>query len=145
MAPPTLPAAKQRDRRLLRFLRPGALARLRDSRFTARSLHPPRLPLPRSPSVPAAFAAPADVVVPWRSPARAACGGPRFPQRKKLAASKALFVVPDPVVDVVVNGDLLLAHWSGICACFVVSCRSWTCRSYWIVYSEFFFFVGRSD
>ncbi|KAL6603167.1 hypothetical protein ACP70R_043528 [Stipagrostis hirtigluma subsp. patula] len=97
-------AAPRADERLCggsphRFLRPGALARLRDSRIIARSLRsaarapcfpPPSSPRPASPAVVAAAAdgggVPHFVV--------AARGPMRYPLRKRLAAARSVAFLP---------------------------------------------------
>lgn len=87
-----------------RFLRPGALARLRDSRVLARSLRcaararpplpPPSSSPPRSPA-PAPAAAAWDGVPCFLGPASR---GMRYPLRKKLAAARAVVFLPPPEV-----------------------------------------------
>ncbi|XP_076935582.1 uncharacterized protein LOC143602303 [Bidens hawaiensis] len=102
----------------LRYLKPGALAQLRDSKINARSHH-----LRVTPSSPVASSPP-------RSPTTAVDAGspcfsirlygPRCPQRKKLmAARSALFLSPsvigptsdgpEPVIDGFAN-DFVAAH-----------------------------------
>ncbi|XP_048546080.1 uncharacterized protein LOC125525097 [Triticum urartu] len=80
-----------------RFLRPGALARLRDSKIVARSLRSAasaRLLPPSSPSPPSP--APAAGAVPhFFGGAR---GGMRYPLRKKLAAARGVVFLPPPPV-----------------------------------------------
>ncbi|OAY63501.1 hypothetical protein ACMD2_00537 [Ananas comosus] len=106
------------EERLHRFLRPGALARIRDSKMSAqspRSIPVPHLSPPPSPppSTPAAAAAAAQVDgVPCFSPR---ASGPRNPRRKKLAASKSVyFVPPSPEIsDLFMDSfgsDLVAAH-----------------------------------
>ncbi|XP_068667789.1 uncharacterized protein [Aristolochia californica] len=107
----------KREDRLHRYLKPGALAQLRDSKVSAR-FQKPRLQIPVSfvQSL-ASDSAPASAQIhqidgfPCFS---AAMYGPRFPQRKKLVAAKSMFVVtspvvPDPIIDMF-NSDLLVAH-----------------------------------
>ncbi|KAL5200384.1 hypothetical protein ABZP36_021587 [Zizania latifolia] len=88
-----------------RFLRPGALARLRDSKVMARSLR----------SAAAAMAVPARLLPPSSPPpsTRAAAAGdgggvphflgavrgPRYPLRKKLAAARSVVFLPPPPTD----------------------------------------------
>ncbi|XP_047079641.1 uncharacterized protein LOC124690283 [Lolium rigidum] len=78
-----------------RFLRPGALARLRDSKIVARSLRsaaralPPSSPPPRSP----AHLSPAEGAVPHFYFGGAAAS-PRYPLRKKLAAARGVVFLP---------------------------------------------------
>ncbi|ONK74970.1 uncharacterized protein A4U43_C03F11970 [Asparagus officinalis] len=97
-----------------RFLKPGALARIRDSKISARS--------------PSRSAVKIQILSPPPSPARSVATvdgspcfvgriyGPRFLNRKKLVASKRIFFVPsspDPVSESgldVIGADLLLAH-----------------------------------
>uniref|UniRef100_A0A0D9W9R7 Uncharacterized protein n=1 Tax=Leersia perrieri TaxID=77586 RepID=A0A0D9W9R7_9ORYZ len=100
-----------------RFLRPGALARLRDAKLRRRKPNSAsRLAPPSSPSSPSPAMAPAP-----SSPAPAAAAGdgavvpyfvpftrllaPRCPQRKKLAAAKGvmLFAPPPPSPDLPVE------------------------------------------
>jgi len=82
-----------------RFLRPGALARLRDSKVLARSLRcAARAPLPppssSSPPRSPAPAAPAGDGVPcFLGPA---ARGMRYPLRKKLAAARGVVFLPPP-------------------------------------------------
>ncbi|CAL9075901.1 hypothetical protein MUK42_18561 [Musa troglodytarum] len=88
-------SASQIEERHHRFLKPGALARLRDSRIsTARSprsfsqprLFSPSFPFPAPPPVSAH-----DYGIPFFA---ARARGTRFPQRKKLAAAKSIFFAP---------------------------------------------------
>ncbi|PWZ38009.1 hypothetical protein Zm00014a_028767 [Zea mays] len=92
----------------LRFLRPGALARLRDARLR-RGSRAARLPPPSSPApAPASSSSPPPaagdgegiVAVPYFTPASRLLA-PRCPQRKKLAAAKSvvLFAPPPPSTD----------------------------------------------
>ncbi|XP_044961001.1 uncharacterized protein LOC123412120 [Hordeum vulgare subsp. vulgare] len=81
-----------------RFLRPGALARLRDSKIVARSLRSAasaRLLPPSSPSPAPPSPAPAAGAVPhfFFGGAR---GGMRYPLRKKLAAARGVVFLPPP-------------------------------------------------
>ncbi|XP_051198608.1 uncharacterized protein [Lolium perenne] len=79
-----------------RFLRPGALARLRDSKIVARSLRsaaralPPSSPPPRSP----AHLSPAEGAVPHFYFGGGASARPRYPLRKKLAAARGVVFLP---------------------------------------------------
>ncbi|KAM7492348.1 hypothetical protein LguiA_035269 [Lonicera macranthoides] len=94
------------DKAYLRYLKPGALAQLRDSRINARSsrldsksqINLRRTPSPSSSPLrsPDAGQAPTEAF-----PCFAArIFGPRCPQRKKLVASKSVFFVPsNPVMD----------------------------------------------
>ncbi|XP_008804321.2 uncharacterized protein LOC103717639 [Phoenix dactylifera] len=111
--------------RFHRYLRPGALARLRDSRISARSprstlkIPIPRLSPPSSPqATPNAAAAAAASRMDGSPYFAVRSHGPRFLQRKKLVAAKSIFFVPsspsgpelsDAVVDVF-NSDLIVAH-----------------------------------
>uniref|UniRef100_A0A0E0E5D0 Uncharacterized protein n=1 Tax=Oryza meridionalis TaxID=40149 RepID=A0A0E0E5D0_9ORYZ len=105
-SPPGGPA--HADERLHhRFLRPGALARLRDSKVIARSLRsaaaaaavavpasPPARTLPPSSPPPAAAAAAGDGAgVPHFL---GGVRGPRYPLRKKLAAARSVVFLPPP-------------------------------------------------
>ncbi|XP_020573812.1 uncharacterized protein LOC110020152 [Phalaenopsis equestris] len=116
--------AAMSEERFLRFLRPGALARLRDSKISARS---PRSALKTAPiavfrfsppSSPSATAAPqphdggdGELIRFFTS---RPCG-PRKLQRKKLSAAKYVFFSPpspdpsDSVLDVF-SVDLVVAH-----------------------------------
>ena len=114
------------EERFHRFLRPGALARLRDARMStaSRSLlllaaRNTRISLPPSDGA----TAPSISPVIDGSPFFAGCRirGPRCPQRKKLHAARAMILVPgspviqEPVHDDIpaldqLNSDLLLAH-----------------------------------
>ncbi|XP_020238234.1 uncharacterized protein LOC109817407 [Cajanus cajan] len=105
-----------------KYLKPGALARIRDSRISARShrLNAHKIPLHRAPSTPPAADQPqvtataADVGYPFFAPR---IYGPRCPQHKKLMAAKSVFFVPvspaadspDLVIDAL-GADLLLAN-----------------------------------
>ncbi|KAF7103779.1 hypothetical protein CFC21_104728 [Triticum aestivum] len=79
-----------------RFLRPGALARLRDSKIVARSLRSaasarllsPSSPAPLSPTHAAETGVPHFV--------GGARGGMRYPLRKKLAAARGVVFLPPP-------------------------------------------------
>ncbi|KAJ0982817.1 hypothetical protein J5N97_011072 [Dioscorea zingiberensis] len=119
-----MPAMNRRLRRdqLHRFLRPGALARLRDSRVSARSprsvskaqlILPSLPPLPPSPSFDQIDGFPCFAVRIY---------GPRHPQRKRLAASKSFFIAPSPtapsspepsdqMLDFIGGADPLAAHY----------------------------------
>ncbi|WOL03407.1 hypothetical protein Cni_G12127 [Canna indica] len=108
----------QIEERLHRFLRPGALARLRDSRInSARSLRSvaiPRFTPPSSPSPvpPSPAADQIDRLTPFFS---SRVHGPQFVQRKKLAAAKSFFFapsspeLPDAFLDAF-GVDLVAAH-----------------------------------
>ncbi|RWW48434.1 hypothetical protein BHE74_00045492 [Ensete ventricosum] len=115
------PSTARIEERLHRFLKPGALARLRDSRFSsarpARSVALPRLssPSPRSPAATSPPAAQNDGIFPCFA---VKAYGPRFLQRRKLAAAaaaKSIFFappspdLPDPLSDVFVV-DLFAAR-----------------------------------
>ncbi|XP_047078678.1 uncharacterized protein LOC124689140 [Lolium rigidum] len=86
-----------------RFLRPGALARLRDSRIVARSLRSSaaaaRLSLPSAPPSPA----PAEPqqrqdAVPHflAGSTRGMCGVGRYPLRRRMAAARCVVFLPPP-------------------------------------------------
>ena len=129
-SPARRPAAERQQQQQLagsgggsphRFLRPGALARLRDSRVLARSLRcaararpplPPPSSPPRSPA-PAPAAAAWDGVPCFLGPA---ARGMRYPLRKKLAAARAVVFLPPPeVVDAfapaaAASPDVVAAH-----------------------------------
>ncbi|XP_010929868.1 uncharacterized protein [Elaeis guineensis] len=112
------------EARFHRYLRPGALARLRDSRISARSprstlkIPIPRLSPPSSPQTTTNAAAAAAAQMDGSPCFAVRSHGPRFPQRKKLVAAKSIFFIPsspsgpelsDAVVDVF-NSDLIVAH-----------------------------------
>ncbi|KAK8968494.1 hypothetical protein KSP40_PGU008227 [Platanthera guangdongensis] len=113
-------AAVRTDERLHRFLRPGALAMLRDSKICARSprssqIAAVRISPPGSPSV-GAVMTPADGLEGQQI--RFFAGGlwkPRILKRKKLAAAKYVFFAPpspdpfDSVLDVL-GADLVASH-----------------------------------
>ncbi|RRT46890.1 hypothetical protein B296_00038536 [Ensete ventricosum] len=88
-------SASQIEERLHRFLKPGALARIRDSRISTarspRSLSHPRLSPPSLPSPAPPPAAAHDYGIPFFA---ARAHGLRFPQRKKLAAAKPTLFAP---------------------------------------------------
>ncbi|RLM73797.1 uncharacterized protein C2845_PM15G22590 [Panicum miliaceum] len=102
------PAAASGDHH--RFLRPGALARLRDARFRrgsrASRLPPPSSPAPASPASPPSAAGDGEggAAVPYFVPVSRLLA-PRCPQRKKLAAAKyaVLFSPPPPSPDLPVE------------------------------------------
>lgn len=127
------------EERFHKFLRPGALARLRDARISTSSRSPRsagllllaarnhRLSPPSPPSTGDAGGAAAgpqiSAAVVDGSPFFAGCRtrGPRCPQRKKLLAARAMFLIPAspvgpdaplddlPLLDQL-SSDLLLAH-----------------------------------
>ncbi|KAG4961094.1 hypothetical protein AAZX31_13G291000 [Glycine max] len=106
-----------------KYLKPGALARIRDSRISARShrlnsllrhqisLHRPPSPSPLPDSnQPQATATAADTGFPFFL---ARIYGPRCPQRKKLMAAKSILFVPvNPAADSpdLVIDDLLVVN-----------------------------------
>ncbi|TVU00161.1 hypothetical protein EJB05_54419, partial [Eragrostis curvula] len=82
-----------------RFLRPGALARLRDSRIVARSLRSSAcLLLPRS--VPASPAPPPVSAAEQGGVPRflgtGGCGPGRYPLRRRVAAARSVAFLPPP-------------------------------------------------
>ncbi|CAL5070094.1 unnamed protein product [Urochloa decumbens] len=93
-----------------RFLRPGALARLRDARLRrgnrASRVPPPSPPVPASPasSPPPPAAGDGAATAPYFVPVSRILT-PRCPQRKKLAAAKyaVLFAPPPPSPDLPVE------------------------------------------
>ncbi|MQM22429.1 hypothetical protein Taro_055481 [Colocasia esculenta] len=116
----TSPPSKMEER-FHRFLRPGALARLRDTRISSSSrsprstalllaaarshrLTPPSSPAPTDGAAQISAAAAAD-----GSPFFAGCRvrGPRCPQRKKLRAARAVFFVPGSPAGADVPSDAL--------------------------------------
>ncbi|XP_020577589.1 uncharacterized protein LOC110022815 [Phalaenopsis equestris] len=112
--------AAARTERLQRFLKPGALARLRDSKICARSprslqISVARISPPGSPVI-AASAMPIEELEgeQIRFFASRMCA-PRILLRKKLAAAKYVFFAPpspdpsDSVLDVF-GADLVTAH-----------------------------------
>ncbi|KAG6494547.1 uncharacterized protein LOC121999813 [Zingiber officinale] len=87
LSPSSCSPSRRSKRRLHRFLKPGDLARLRDSIFrTVRSDAPLLLSPPSSPS-PAAQ-------IDGRPCFVARGHGPRYPQRRKLVAAKYVFFGP---------------------------------------------------
>ncbi|KAJ0983092.1 hypothetical protein J5N97_011347 [Dioscorea zingiberensis] len=91
-----MPAMNRRLRRdhLHRFLRPGALARLRDSRVSAWSPRSgPKAPL-LFPSFPPSPPSPSPDQIDGFPCFAVRTSGPRHPQRKRLAASKPFFLAP---------------------------------------------------
>ncbi|KAJ4851233.1 hypothetical protein Tsubulata_022288 [Turnera subulata] len=102
----------------LRFLKPGALAQLRDSRISARSHRVHSLPQQISPQPSQPLLADNPISAddfPCFSPRMY---GPRCPQRKKLVAAKAVLFLPsspvsdlpDPVISVLGSDSALVAH-----------------------------------
>ncbi|KAL8088072.1 hypothetical protein AgCh_038003 [Apium graveolens] len=102
------------DASYLKYLKPGALAKLRDSRINARSSrvgskHRSQ-PLPTSPLRPQFTS---DVIPCFAG----RIYGVRCPQRKKLVAAKAFYLPPaspvldspDPILDLFTS-DFLVAH-----------------------------------
>ncbi|KAK9286028.1 hypothetical protein L1049_025231 [Liquidambar formosana] len=112
-----------------RYLKPGALARLRDSRISARSFrfdsHSQislyRSPSPSSPpSLSPTNSQPQVAMIDGFPCFAGRIYGPRCPQRKKLVATKSVFFLssspaspvsdsPDSIIDVF-NTDILVAH-----------------------------------
>ncbi|TKW37855.1 hypothetical protein SEVIR_1G076250v4 [Setaria viridis] len=92
------PRASESSNHHQRFLRPGALARLRDSRIVARSLRSSAcLLLPRSapplPSPPAVVAAAEQA----GEPRFLGTGGSgRYPLRRRVAAARGVAFLPPP-------------------------------------------------
>jgi hypothetical protein len=99
-----------------RFLRPGALARLRDSRIVARSLRSAaaRPTLPSAPPSPAPVAAAVEQQlqdgVPHFlvGPARGLCGVGRYPLRRRMAAARCVVLFPP--------AEAFLEPWSDLAA-----------------------------
>jgi hypothetical protein len=97
------PRAAERDHHHQRFLRPGALARLRDSRIVARSLRssaclllPRSLPAPPTPP-PVSAAAEQGGVPRFLG---TGCWGPgRYPLRRRIAAARAVAFLQPPLPD----------------------------------------------
>ncbi|KAJ4730034.1 Peptidyl-prolyl cis-trans isomerase [Melia azedarach] len=117
-----------RSEPFLRYLKPGALARMRDSRISARSHRVCAIPQisphrPPSPSPPPSSDGQPQVNMNDGFPCFSGrMYGPRCPQRKKLVAAKAVLFLsssqsgpvsdlPDPVIDVF-NSDsnMVVAH-----------------------------------
>ncbi|KAL5972615.1 hypothetical protein ACLOJK_039420 [Asimina triloba] len=112
-------AASKRHEKLQKYLKPGALAQLRNSRINSRSrlLILPNLPAPPPPPSSANANANAAAAIDAFPCFAAKIYGPRFPQRKKLVASKSVFFAPSsPVPDAsdslmdVFASDLVVAH-----------------------------------
>lgn len=93
----------------LRYLKPGALARLRDSRISAhRTLHPVDCK-PNQISSPPRAATPSQIGPVDGPPSPGRIYGPRCPQRKKMMAAKSFLYAspsltghgpePAPIVD----------------------------------------------
>ncbi|KAK1324322.1 hypothetical protein QJS10_CPA01g00889 [Acorus calamus] len=100
------------EERLHRFLKPGALARIRDSRCCSRTAKD-LLSLLQIPPPPPSAAGADAAVVPVDAPCFAGrIYGPRFPQRRRLAASRSVFFVPTSPggAEDLIGADLLLAH-----------------------------------
>ncbi|KAK1304753.1 hypothetical protein QJS10_CPB11g01346 [Acorus calamus] len=101
------------DERFHRFLKPGALARIRDSRCGSRTAKDLLSLLQIPPSPPSAAGGDAAVVPVDGTPCFAGrIYGPRFPQRRRLAASRSVFFVPTSPggAEDLIGADLLLAH-----------------------------------
>ncbi|KAF8409567.1 hypothetical protein HHK36_005645 [Tetracentron sinense] len=119
----------KRDEGFHRYLKPGALAQLRDSRISARSQRPDlqtQISLYRVTELLSASSSSSNSIQTQIATidsfpcfAGRICG-PRFPQRKKLVAAKSFFFLnsspsspvsesPDSLMDVL-NTDLLVAH-----------------------------------
>ncbi|XP_078437996.1 uncharacterized protein LOC144708498 [Wolffia australiana] len=132
LAIPFSPPSKIDDK-FHKFLRPGALARLRDTRISSRSPRTTafllvtgrahRLSPPPSAGDGGGAAAGAQIPAALFDGSHFFAGrrvrGPRFPQRKKLHASRAVFLIPgspaeSPADDLSIldqmNSDFLLAH-----------------------------------
>ncbi|XP_054812166.1 uncharacterized protein LOC129313227 [Prosopis cineraria] len=98
-----------------KYLKPGALARIRDSRITARShrlslLCQISLRPPSTPSSPRSTDAQSQVNVAEGSPCFAGrTYGPRCPQRKKLAAAKYVLFVTAAPSNLALNSPHLIA------------------------------------
>ncbi|KAH7662066.1 hypothetical protein IHE45_15G106700 [Dioscorea alata] len=111
-----------RHDRLHRFLRPGALARLRDSRISARSPRSSSKAQLLLPCLPPSSPSPSPDQIDGFPCFYVRVSGPRRPQRKRLAASKSIFFVassptnpssPEPsdqVLDFISGADLLVAR-----------------------------------
>ncbi|KAK1283128.1 hypothetical protein QJS10_CPB21g00947 [Acorus calamus] len=103
-----------------KFLKPGALARLRDSRCSPRSSPKDLLSLLQVPPSPDTGGdAPAVQIDGLPCFSGRICGGdPRFLQRRRLVASRSVFFVgpatvpmsPSGAADSIGTTDLLLAH-----------------------------------
>lgn len=112
----------------LRYLKPGALARLRDSRISAhRTLHPVDCK-PNQISSPPRTATPSQIGPVDGPPSPCRIYGPRCPQRKKMMAAKSfLYASPSltghgpeagPIVDLFSgSGDsaIVVAQWMSSC------------------------------
>ena len=122
-----------------KYLKPGALAQIRDSRISAHRTHrvnslyllssssisPHRTTPPSSPpsSNAAAHQTPVNAFTDGIPCFSGRIYGPRCPQRKKLVAAKSVLFLnpipnsvqdsPDSVIDSFSN-DILLAHWNGL-------------------------------
>ncbi|XVF43378.1 hypothetical protein PTKIN_Ptkin02bG0035600 [Pterospermum kingtungense] len=104
-----------RSEPFLKYLKPGALARLRDSRISARSHRTTSLFQISPPSPPSNGGQPLSAALIDGFPCFAATGrvhGPRCLQRKKLFAAKGMLFLnstqsvsdfPDPVVDLLTS------------------------------------------
>ncbi|KAG8069824.1 hypothetical protein GUJ93_ZPchr0006g41924 [Zizania palustris] len=97
-----LRSAPREEERLHRFLRPGALARLRDSRIVARSLRSAAaasrlLPASLPPVPPLPVAEQQSGAPHFLSPARGLVGAARYPLRRRLSAARSVvFLLPSP-------------------------------------------------
>ncbi|KAG8058176.1 hypothetical protein GUJ93_ZPchr0002g24638 [Zizania palustris] len=95
-----LRSAPREEERLHRFLRPGALARLRDSRIVARSLRSAAaaasrlLPTSLPPSPPPTVAEHQGGAPHFLVPARGLGGAARYPLRRRLSAARSAVYVP---------------------------------------------------
>uniref|UniRef100_A0A0E0CG29 Uncharacterized protein n=1 Tax=Oryza meridionalis TaxID=40149 RepID=A0A0E0CG29_9ORYZ len=98
-------AAPREEERMHRFLRPGALARLRDSRIVARSLrsaatHLLPTSLPPAPTLPPQVVAEQQGGAPhFVVPARGLGGVGRYPLRRRMCAARSVVFLPPPAAD----------------------------------------------
>ncbi|KDP22712.1 hypothetical protein JCGZ_01814 [Jatropha curcas] len=108
----------------LKFLKPGALAQLRDSRISARSHSVTSIPLLRSspPSSPSSNTLQSQTNTMDDFPCFSGrIFGPRCLQRKKLVAAKSVMFLnsrpsssesdsPDPIINLLNNDSIVVAH-----------------------------------
>ncbi|RWR88463.1 hypothetical protein CKAN_01747400 [Cinnamomum micranthum f. kanehirae] len=113
---PIKASSKREERlRLQKYLKPGALAQLRDSRMHSRTLKRDlQIPISPSSASPATDLLAHIAAIDGLPFLAARIYGPRFPQRKKLVAVKSVFMLrssesAESLLDLS-NNDIVVAH-----------------------------------